>query len=57
MVESKPLVVITGITGFLGMYVVREFLQDGSMRVRGTMRNMTEARKAPLREALGPLFD
>ena len=55
MVESslKPLVVITGISGYIGLYVVRDFLQTGSFRVRGTIRGKNEAKIKPIREAMG----
>lgn len=54
MVEAKPLVVITGVTGFLGLYVVREFINDGSYRLRGTMRGVNDPKKVSiLTEALG----
>jgi nucleoside-diphosphate-sugar epimerase len=44
MVEtsSKPVVTITGISGFIGMYVVRDFIQDGGFTVRGTVRGKTD---------------
>ena len=55
MVESsiKPLVVITGISGYLGLYVVRDFLQDGNFRVRGTIRGKNDAKIKPIQEAVG----
>jgi len=42
------LVVITGISGFLGLYVLREFLQDGGYRVRGTVRGKTDSKIQPI---------
>lgn len=47
MVESttKPLVVITGVTGFLGSQVLNEFLRGegkGKYRVRATVRDATK---------------
>jgi len=44
MVESsdKPIVVITGISGFIGLHVLRLFLEDGGFRVRGTVRAISD---------------
>jgi nucleoside-diphosphate-sugar epimerase len=57
MVESsndKPLVLITGITGYLGSWVTRTFLEDGRYRVRGTVRDKTNEKKIqPLRDGFG----
>ena len=55
MVEStsKQLVVITGISGFIGLHVLHDFLKDGSFAVRGTIRGKTEAKIKPIREAVG----
>jgi nucleoside-diphosphate-sugar epimerase len=57
--NSKPVVVITGVSGYLGSQVCLTFLQDGSYRVRGTVRSTTNAQKLePLKAGLGPeLFD
>lgn len=59
MVDSnKPIVVITGVSGYLGSHVALQFLQDGGFRVRGTVRDSTDEKKiAPLRKAFGDLFD
>ena len=58
MVESsKPKVVITGITGFLGSYVCDYFLKDGGYNVRGTVRDKNNEKKiAPVRKAFGENF-
>ena len=54
---DKPLVTLTGITGYIGAETCRQFLEDGSFRVRGTVRDMSnEAKLAPIREAFGDLF-
>ena len=46
MVEKeKPLVTITGITGYLGSYCCLLFLQDGGYRVRGTTRDTENMKK------------
>jgi nucleoside-diphosphate-sugar epimerase len=54
--SSKPVVTITGISGFIGMYVVKEFIQDESFTVRGTMRGKTDDKILPLKEAFGEDF-
>ena len=51
---EKPLVTITGISGFIGGQVALQCIQDGGYRIRGTVRDKTnEAKIAPLREAFG----
>jgi len=59
MVESsKPTVVITGITGYLGSHVALVFLKDGSYNVRGTVRDAKNPVKIePIRKAFGELFE
>ena len=59
MVEnSKPVVVITGVSGFLGSHMALAFLKDGSYNVRGTVRNTKNPAKIePLRKAFGSYFD
>ena len=56
MVEAnaKPLVTITGISGFIGAETTLLFLKDGGFRVRGTVRDKTNQKKlVPLKEAFG----
>jgi dihydroflavonol-4-reductase len=54
MTETKPLVVITGVTGYLGSQTCLTFLQDGSYRVRGTVRSTSNASKmAALKNGFG----
>jgi nucleoside-diphosphate-sugar epimerase len=59
MVESTqlPLVVITGVTGYLGSQVLNEFLRGegrGRYRIRATVRDHTNLRKLePLRSYFG----
>lgn len=56
--QDKPIVTITGISGYLGSHTALVFLQDGSFRVRGTVRDKSnEAKLAPLRVAFGDLFE
>ena len=54
---NKPIVTLTGVTGYLGSQVCLLYLKDGGFRVRGTVRDKSnEAKLAPLREAFGALF-
>ena len=52
--DAKPLVTITGVTGFLGSMTAKVFLEDGSYRIRGTVRDKNNAVKIdPLKKTLG----
>jgi len=52
--NDKPIVTITGITGFLGSRVCHEFLLDGGYQVRGTVRDKNNMEKLdPLKKAFG----
>ena len=42
---DKPLVTITGVTGFLGAHTAAYFLKDGGFRVRGTVRSLSNSTK------------
>lgn len=56
--ESKPFVLITGISGYVGSQVCLAFLKSGQYKVRGTVRSKNNPLKiAPLREAFGELFN
>jgi nucleoside-diphosphate-sugar epimerase len=56
--EGKKQVTITGVSGFLGAHVALCFLQDGTFKVRGTVRSTSNAAKIePLKKAWGELFD
>ncbi len=58
MEHSKPKVVITGISGFLGAHVCSVFLQSGAFQVRGTVRDKNNAIKVqPLKDAFGDHFN
>jgi len=49
---------ITGITGFIGMHVVKAFLDDGTYKVRGTCRSKANPEKMePLKKAFGEKFE
>ena len=55
---DKPIVTLTGITGYVGAVTCKMFLEDGGYRVRGTVRDKNnEAKVAPIREAFGDLFN
>jgi nucleoside-diphosphate-sugar epimerase len=58
MVDAiKPIVTITGVSGFLGSRVCLDFLKCGQYTVRGTVRDAkNEAKIAPLRKAFGEYF-
>ena len=48
MVEKKderPLVLITGITGYVGSAVALVYLKDGRFRIRGTVRDLNDKKK------------
>ena len=48
--DSRPIVTVTGISGFIGSHVGLTLLRDGSFKVRGTVRSKTNADKIdPLR--------
>lgn len=52
--NTKPIVTITGMSGYIGSQTTLLFLKDGNYRVRGTVRDKNNAAKlAPLREAFG----
>jgi nucleoside-diphosphate-sugar epimerase len=56
--QSKPTVLITGISGFLGSTICHTFLKDGTFNIIGTIRDVKNEKKlAPLRKAFGDLFN
>ena len=56
--DSRPIVTVTGITGFLGSHVGLQLLQAGEFKVRGTVRSTTAANKIdPIRNSFGELFN
>ena len=59
MVEStKPTVLITGVTGYVGSQCCLAFLKSGNYNVRGTVRDKnSEKRIAPIRKSFGEYFD
>ena len=57
MEGEKPLIVITGVTGYLGSHTCLLFLKDGGFKVRGTVRDKDNALKIdPLKTSFGDLF-
>lgn len=57
-VQSKPRVLITGITGYLGSQICLSFLENGKFKVRGTVRNVNNKNKIdPLKKAFGENFN
>ena len=57
MESSKPKVLITGITGFIGSQVTKFFLEDGGYQVVGSVRSKTNQKKLePLQKAFGDLY-
>ena len=56
--ESKPIVLITGVTGFLGAWVTKKALDTGKFKVRGSMRDCNNERRIKLlKDAFGEDFD
>jgi dihydroflavonol-4-reductase len=60
MTEDRPLVLVTGASGYIAGHVVREFLEHG-YRVRGTVRSLSNPKKVAhlreLGESLGGLLE
>ena len=55
--NKKPVVLITGISGYLGAHVCFHFLKDGNFKVRGTVRSLSRRSKIdPLKKAFGDYF-
>ena len=51
------MVLITGISGYLGSHVCFHFLKDGQFRVRGTVRSIKNSAKIePIKKAFGDHF-
>ena len=58
MESDLPILLITGVNGYLGSWITLKALQTKKYKVRGTVRDHTsKAKTAPLKEALGDLFD
>lgn len=58
MESDKPVVLVTGVSGFVGSQVCMHFLKDGGFRVRGTVRDPSNQKKvAPLKKSFGEYFE
>ena len=58
MEHNKPIVTITGISGYIGAQTCLYFLKHGGFRVRGTVRSVKNEKKIkPLKRAFGEYFD
>jgi dihydroflavonol-4-reductase len=56
--ESRPILLITGITGYLGAWIMYKALESGKYSVRGTVRDKGNKKKLkPIEEALGDMFE
>ena len=56
--QAKPIVTVTGISGYIGSWVGMMLLKSGKYQVRGTVRSTTNAAKIdPLKKAYGELFN
>ena len=54
MEANKPIVVITGVSGYVGSQVCMSFLKHGGFKVRGTVRSTKNPAKIePLKKAFG----
>jgi len=43
--DNQELVVITGVSGFVGAWVCKVFLEHGGFKVRGTVRSLSNESK------------
>ena len=58
IIMEREIVTITGVSGYLGSQVCKQFLEHGQYKVRGTVRSTTNPKKIePLKKAFGDLFD
>ena len=49
--DDVPIVLVTGASGYVGTHLVKQLLERGRFRVRGTVRNLSNEKKVkPLRE-------
>ena len=57
MDSPKPRVLITGVSGFLGSWCLKKFVECDQFQIKGTVRDPTNEKKMkPLEEALGDRF-
>ncbi|XP_003385061.1 PREDICTED: anthocyanidin reductase ((2S)-flavan-3-ol-forming)-like [Amphimedon queenslandica] len=52
--DNRPLVLVTGASGFIAAHVIKQLAANGKYRIRGTVRDATnEAKTKPIRELPG----
>jgi nucleoside-diphosphate-sugar epimerase len=55
---QKPVVTITGITGYIGSQTCLCFLKDGTFTVKGTVRSLNNPKKIdPIKKAFGEYYE
>lgn len=58
MESSKPKLLVTGLTGYVGAWVAYKALESGKYSVRATVRDKNNEQKLkPVKEAFGDLYD
>jgi nucleoside-diphosphate-sugar epimerase len=58
MESDLPILLITGVNGYVGSWITKKALESKKYKVRGTVRDHKDKTKfEPLKEALGDLFD
>lgn len=58
MEGAKPIVLITGVSGYIGSQVCLSYLRHGDFQVKGTVRSVAKPEKIePLKKGFGELFD
>ena len=56
--NSRPVVTITGVSGYIGSQICLLFLKEGGYRVKGTVRSKNNEKKIePIRKAFGDHFE
>ena len=55
---SRPVVTITGVSGYIGSQICLLFLKEGGYRVKGTVRSKNNEKKIePIKKAFGDHFE
>ena len=56
--NSRPVVTITGVSGYIGSQICLLFLKEGGYRVKGTVRSKNNEKKIePIKKAFGDHFE
>lgn len=56
--EDLPVVVVTGLTGYVGSWTALLAVKSGKYHVRGTVRSKSNAEKLePLKKSMGQYYD